>query len=181
MNWNQLIHIERVKENSEQFGNKVINIADWLGVNPDWLMQVMYSESGLNHRRQNTAFPFKDGYATGLIQFIPSTAKHLGTTTQALLGMSNVEQLDYVYKYFKPYAGKIKSFIDLYFVTFLPIAVGKPSNWVFQTKNLSKEAIAKANPYFDLNKDEQLTVAEVEAAMLKKVPKKYQEQFKKKI
>ena len=40
--------------------------------------------------------------ATGLIQFLPSTARGLGTTTDALAGMSSVEQLNYVEKYFDP-------------------------------------------------------------------------------
>lgn len=38
--------------------------------------------------------------ATGLIQFMPSTAKQLGTTTDKLAAMTEVDQLDYVAKYF---------------------------------------------------------------------------------
>src|SRR5215203_1006885 len=47
--------------------------------------------------------------ATGLIQFMPSTAKALGTTVAKLAAMSPVEQLNYVWKYFKGYKGKLKT------------------------------------------------------------------------
>lgn len=41
--------------------------------------------------------------AIGLIQFMPSTAKGLGTSTSALKQMTAVDQLAYVEKYFAPY------------------------------------------------------------------------------
>src|SRR4051812_1834879 len=37
--------------------------------------------------------------ATGLIQFMPSTARSLGTSTDAMAKMTDVAQLDYVAKY----------------------------------------------------------------------------------
>jgi hypothetical protein len=41
-------------------------------------------------------------FATGLIQFMPkTTAPNLGTSREKLLAMSDVEQLDYVDKYFR--------------------------------------------------------------------------------
>jgi len=171
-----LLYENNVKENKDQFIAKVKHICLLLGIEPNWLMQVMMNESGLNHRAVN-----KNGGATGLIQFMPATANVLGTTTQNLLGMTNVEQLDYVYKYIKPFASKISSYVDLYFTIFFPIAVGKPKDWVFETKNLKASTIAKANPIFDINKDQKLTVSEVETAMLNKVPAAYREQFKKKV
>jgi hypothetical protein len=176
-----LIFIDKVKTNKAEFEAKVIDIAAKLDINPNWLMLVMNSESGINEKARNTKYPVQGGYATGLIQFIPSTAKGLGTTTDALYNMSNVEQLDYVYKYFKPYRDKIESFVDLYMVTFFPIAVGKPSNWVLQAKNISAGAIARSNPIFDLDKNGTITVAEVEAAFLKRVPANLVEELKKKV
>ena len=64
-----------------------------LQIRPNWLMFVMYFESRLNHRAVN-----RISGATGLIQFMPSTARGLGTTTDALFNMSNVDQLYYVKK-----------------------------------------------------------------------------------
>jgi hypothetical protein len=165
-----LVFIDKVNENRTAFANKVVSIANDLDIDPNWLMLVMNSESGLNHKARNTSFPVQGGYATGLIQFVPDTAKGLGTSTEALYNMSNLEQLDWVKKYFYPYRDKIQSFSDLYMVTFFPAAVGKPANWILQAKNLSALAVARWNPIFDLNKDGKITVAEAEEAFLKRVP-----------
>ncbi len=156
-----------------EFRNKVIEVSQKLNVNPNWLMAIMKFESGLNPRAVNP-----NGGATGLIQFMPKTAKALGTTTEELKRMSAVEQLDYVYKYYRPYKHKIKSFVDMYLVTFMPISVGKPADWIFQTKRLTAEMIAKVNPIFDINRDGVLTVAEVEEILLKKLPSEWKSYFK---
>ena len=95
MNYQNLIFINKVKSNIAAFGNKVILIAQMLGINPNWIMFVMNNESGLNHTIKNP-----NGSATGLIQFTEATAKNLSITTAELKAMSNVQQLDYVYKYF---------------------------------------------------------------------------------
>ena len=184
-----MIYENLIKTNKDQFLAKVRNICQLLNINPDWLMAVMYKESAGTFRPdiQNTKFPFKNkdgsiiGYATGLIQFTPGTAAFLGTTTQALKSMSNVQQLDYVYKYFKGWTGKIKSYSDLYLVTFLPIAVGKPDDWILQTKTLRPDIIAKYNPGIDLNKDGKITVAEFREYSMRNLTTAVQEILKKKM
>jgi hypothetical protein len=170
-----MLYEETVKTNKEAFIAKVITISQKLGIEPEWLMQVFVNESGVNHQAVNAV-----SGATGLIQFMPDTAVNLGTTVAALKAMSNVGQLDYVYKYLLPWAGKMESYIDLYFSVFFPLAIGKPDDWVFQTSKLSAAKIASQNPAFDLNKDGKLTVAEVREAMLKKVPSAWREFFSKK-
>jgi hypothetical protein len=64
--------------------------------------------------------------ATGLIQFMPRTAKSLQTSTAALARMSAVRQLDYVEAYFTPFAGRLKDLSDVYMAILWPAAVGKP-------------------------------------------------------
>lgn len=144
-----------VKTNKSQFTEKVRSISEKLFIDPNWLMAVMYKESGLNHRAVNSK-----GGATGLIQFMPSTANSLGTTTAMLLNMSNVEQLDYVYKYFKPYAGRILSYPDMYLITFFPAALSKPIDYIFQTNKLPASVVARFNPAIDLNKNGEITMNE---------------------
>ena len=66
--------------------------------------------------------------ATGLIQFIPSTACGLGTTTKKLYDMSTTEQMNYVKKYFESQikAGyEIDSYFDAYAITFYPMILKK--------------------------------------------------------
>jgi len=160
-----LLYIDKIQQDDRQaFINKMSDISTKLKVNPNWLMVVMNSESNLNPKAYNSM-----GGATGLIQFMPSTAISLGTTTTALRNMKASEQLDYVYKYFKPYAGKFKGAYDVYLVTFFPLAVGKPDNWVFETSHLKRTTIARQNPAIDLNKDSQITIAEFKKWFAKRI------------
>ena len=170
-----MLYEEKVTSNKDVFIAKLITIAQKLNIEPEWLMQVFVNESGVNHQAVNSV-----SGATGLIQFMPDTAKALGTSVEALKTMTNVQQLDWVYKYLAPYAGKMQSYTDVYFTVFFPLAVGKPDDFVFQTTKLSASKIATQNPVFDLNKDGQLTVAEVREAMLRKVPAAWRDFFDKK-
>jgi len=154
-----------VKSNKAAFLAKVTEIAARLGISPDWLMIVMKMESSMDHTAVNP-----QGGATGLIQFMPATAVGLGTSTGALRNMTNVEQLDYVYKYFKPYTGRLLSVTDLYTVTFFPVALGKPDNYVLQTSTLHADTIARQNPVFDLNKNKEITVGEFKQSVINRLP-----------
>ena len=134
------IFTDAVKSNKEAFIKEVEAVSSRLDIDPNWLMAVMWKESRLNAQAVN-----KTGGATGLIQFMPNTAKGLGTSTNDLYNMSNINQLKYVEKYFKPYKDKINSYMDLYLVTFFPIALSKTNDWFFQTSTLTKEKIGIQN------------------------------------
>lgn len=162
-----MIYDNYIRTNKNEFVAKLQLISQKLSIHPEWLMIVMWAESRLNEKAVN---PISG--ATGLIQFMPKTAQGLGTTTANLYLMSNVEQLDYVYQYFKPYAGKLKSVYDLYLVTFFPVALGKPDDFVMQTSTLSAKVIAKQNPGVDINKDLQITVGEFKQYVDRYVKKK---------
>lgn len=149
------------------FTDKVHTISGKLGINPNWLMQVMYSESRLKPTAYNPSG------ASGLIQFMPSTAAALGTSTSAIRNMSAVDQLDYVYAYFRPYAGKMKSYYDLYLATFFPGGIGKPDSWIFHSSRLSAATIAMQNPAININKDGQITIAEFKQYLKNTVPAQY--------
>jgi hypothetical protein len=170
-----LVLSNRISSNPLPFSEKVRYISDLLGIDPNWLMWVMNFESSLNPRAINQTTG-----ATGLIQFMPSTARNLGTTTADLLQMSNVEQLDYVYAYLKPFAGHLNSMIDVYFAVFFPVAMNKPNDYILQTSSLSASKIASQNQGFDLNHDGQLTRSEIEAKVSVGVPSEYQAIMKKK-
>jgi hypothetical protein len=163
-----LIYSTRILFNRIAFCDKVRFISEKLGIEPNWLMAVMYLESSLNHRAVNIY-----SNATGLIQFMPATARQLGTTTDQLLQMSNVEQLDFVLKYLYPYKDKIKSFCDLYLTIFFPLAIGKGADFVLKTKKLPATLIAKQNRGYDLNGNFEITVSEVEKAILKRINPDY--------
>jgi len=163
-----MILTDKIQENKAAFIAKVIEVSNYLGIKADWLMFVMYNESGLNHRAVNP-----NGGATGLIQFMPATAAHLGTSTAALRSMSNVQQLEYVKKYFERKRGQFSSVYDLYLYTFFPIAVGKPDNWVLQTSSLPASLVARSNKPTDLNNDNQITVGEFKKYVRLKIERKF--------
>lgn len=169
----KLLYIEKVQQNRDAFEAKVIEICKKLGFNPNWLMFCMNLETAgtMSHTIINSIG------ATGLIQFLPSTARDLGTTTAKLRTMSNVEQLDYVYKYFTKYgyAQKIYSFDDVYLAIFYPAAMGKPDTYV-----ITSDTVARQNPMFDLNSDLDITKLEIKTKLLSRIPAAYKDEFLKK-
>lgn len=157
---------EYIKENRAEFTEKVNSICAELRIEANWLMFVMWFESRLNPQAVN---PISG--ATGLIQFMPSTARSLGTTTDVLKHMSNVQQLDYVLAYLRPYKGRMKRWIDVYLAVFYPRAMGKPDFVI------TPDIIAKQNKIFDLNKDLDISVKEIETALRKQIPEKYRKDY----
>lgn len=152
-----LLYESFIPSNRAAFVEKVKYIAGLLKCDPNDLMIVMYAESRLKPNNPNPI-----SRANGLIQFMPKTAVWLGTTVEAIAKMSNLEQLDYVYKYFKMLGGvgKIKNVYDLYMLTFFPAALGKPDDWVLQSGDLTAYKVATQNKIIDINKDFKITVAE---------------------
>lgn len=134
---------------SDKFYAKVVNISNKLKCDPNALMAVMKSESSLDSKAVNSS-----SGATGLIQFMPSTARSLGTSTSELKQMTPEEQLNYVEKYLmkcKRVAGiGDNTPIDggtLYSLVFLPGYAGK--NVLTRSGNAAYEA----NKGLDLNND----------------------------
>ena len=69
-------------------------------------MTIMLFESAgtLNPKIQGPNVPGQ-GRGRGLIQFMPATARGLGTSDVELASMTDIEQLDYVEKYFAQFQG----------------------------------------------------------------------------
>lgn len=117
-----------VKEDTAFIGG-VKALAEKYGTTTAELMSLMHFESAgsFDPAKRNSIG------ATGLIQFIPSTAKGLGTSTDALAGMSRMEQLDWVDRYLaQTPVRKVEKPTgeDLYMSVLWPKAVGKPSDYV---------------------------------------------------
>ncbi|MFT0547499.1 baseplate hub protein [Allopusillimonas ginsengisoli] len=115
---------------SPEFRAKVREIGDRQSLDPNWYMAVMAFETG-GAFKAYTKNPYSG--ATGLIQFMPSTANGMGTSTAALANMTEVEQLDWVEKYFQPYVGRIRNLADMYMAVLWPKGVGKSDDWVLWT------------------------------------------------
>lgn len=145
-----LLYIEKLPPSvHEAFGKKVKDIATFLGIHPDWLMQVMWAESKLKPDAANHQGKDKHLVAAGLLQFTNASGiLKLGKVPSLahILTMPFLSQLDLVKLYFMPYKGKMKSYYDVYAATFFPAMIGKHDDWVLQTKTLSADTIAKQNP-----------------------------------
>ncbi len=138
------------------FSQKVTAIATWLGIDPNWLMQVMYAESRLNAKAQN----IKNNrlIAAGILQW--TKASGFPGAPQSVLKYNHLQQLDEVKKYFTPYRGKMHSYFDVYLVTFFPAAVGQGDHFIFATSQLPASLIASQNPAIDTVKDGKITMSE---------------------
>ena len=163
------------------FIEKVKQVSMRLGINPNWLMAIIYWESA---RTFSASITNSLGY-TGLIQFGTAAAKDMGTTTAQLRAMTAVQQLDYVEKYYKIWYKRLKitapnSYVDTYLITLFPVAVNKGLNFIIAAGSISAYKFAINNPAFDINKDKQVTVQEVQTVMLRQLPSEWAKEFLKK-
>ena len=147
---------------SQSFRDKVRAISSRLMCDPSDLMSCMAWESGrtFSPSVKNMA----GSGATGLIQFMPATAKGLGTTVEKLAAMSAEAQLDWVEKYFQPYKGKLGSLADLYMAILWPAAVGKPMEHILWSQK-DRPTTYRQNAGLDANKDGIITKAECSAKL----------------
>lgn len=152
------------KELGPEFLSRTKQIAQKLNCDYRDLLAVMNSESGMNSKAVN-----RTTGATGLIQFMPSTAEGLGTSVEALKNMSPIEQLEFVEKYLsrmKKAAGFAPndklSGADLYALIFLP---GRAKYEVLTNQN---EKYYRPNRGLDLNKDGKITKTELGNHLTKK-------------
>lgn len=145
---------------SAEFRDEIFRIcADfaWSDAHAEYLMACIAFETGetFNPSVRNAA----GSGATGLIQFMPTTARGLGTTVEALASMSAVSQLAYVQRYFLPYYLKINSLSDMYMAILLPKYVGKSDASVL----FSGGVAYRQNAGLDSDKDGMVTKREAAA------------------
>jgi hypothetical protein len=153
---------------------KLAQVVQRLGLDPVFIqdfMACMAWETG-EQFSPSTSSPVSS--ATGLIQFMKATAIGLGTTTDQLSKMSVVEQLEYVYKYFKPYAKRIKETGDVYMVILWPAGVGQPDSYVLWKQG---DPAFAPNGGLDVNKDGIITRQECLHKVNNKMARGAQPQF----
>lgn len=146
----------RARDDAEPgFARELAAMAQSLGLDPNGIAAVMSLESGFKPSARNPT-----GGATGLIQFMPATAAHLGTSTPSLARMTAIEQLAFVKKFFSPFAKSIRPGVpgDYYMTTFMPAFVGAPETTVLSTKG---HPIYDQNRGLDGDNDGTLTVGDV--------------------
>lgn len=147
---------------AEAFRTKLLSVSRELSIDPNYIMACIALETGKTFR---TDIKNPGSSATGLIQFMKSTAEELGTTTAQLRKMDHVEQMDYVEKYFKMQANNVGvstdqwTLEDVYYSIFSPktIKLG-PNDIVYQK---SDGDLYSKNLYHDRNSDGKITKNEI--------------------
>jgi len=149
------------------FIRAVNNMAERLGtVSSDDIFKIIAFETA-GSWSPSERNPTPGSTATGLIQFLSSTAKGLGTTVEDLAMMSREEQMVYVEKYLAPYAGRINNLGDLYMAIHWPAGIGKSDDYVMYRRGTEAEPNDNYdwNISLDLNEDGVVTRGEAVAAV----------------
>lgn len=150
---------------SDAFRRRIWWTCQQIAIDPDWLMSCIAFETGetFSPSVKNAA----GSSATGLIQFMPATALALGTSVEALAALSAEDQIVWVYRYFRPYAGRLHSLADTYMAILLPSAIGKPDD----APLFSGGVAYRQNSGLDTNRDGKVTKIEAAAKVLQKLAK----------
>jgi hypothetical protein len=154
-----MLAVRGIERTTPGFRAELVRMARRLGLQPDPIAAVMALESGLNAQAVNPT-----SGATGLIQFMPSTAKKLGTTVEALRRMNATAQLAFVERFFlavpRLKAGSAQG--DYYLAVFMPAFVGLPGEVPIAVRGTP---VYDQNAGLDGNKDGVLTVGDVRARL----------------
>lgn len=146
---------------SQEARARLLAIAQGGGFDPSWLSAAIQFES-----RWNPAAVNPGSGATGLIQFMPSTARKLGATVEQLATMSAEEQLNFVAAYFASFAHRLPTVEDCYMAILWPAAVGLPNDAPLFSKDDANAKAYFANKGLDLNQDGTVTKAEASARVV---------------
>lgn len=165
------------------FYKKLLQVSNEVQMKPEDLLNVMAVESGIDPTAHN-----KNGDASGLIQFMPSTLKSMGFKGSHVdfRNLSSVEQLDWVKKYITNNmalnGGPFTSAAQYYVANFLPVALKLPGikrgdpNTVIVAKNPEHAHLPgistkletiyyDANTALDANKDGAITFGDIQAVL----------------
>jgi hypothetical protein len=81
--------------------------------------------------------------------------------------MTPEDQLNFVYKYFRPYKGRVHTLEDTYMAILLPSKVGQPNDSVLFAGGVAY----RQNSGLDVNSDGKVTKAEASAKVREKLVK----------
>ncbi len=156
---------------SSTFRARIWWMACMFRMDPNWIMACIAWESGesFSPSKKNMA----GSGAVGLIQFMPDTAKELGTTTAKLAAMTAEDQINWVYRYFKLMIerhGPLTTIEDTYMAILWPAAIGKPVASALWDK-ATRPTTYRQNAGLDSNKDGTITKFEAASHVRDKLTK----------
>jgi subtilisin family serine protease len=149
---------------ADSFFAAMRTVATTLQTQPQFLLAVMNSESGIRASAHNP-----NGHASGLIQFMPDTLRRLGWTQghEAFRRLTATEQMPFVLQYYLPFVRQgLNSTARLYQATFLPATLSRGSepDTVIVDVNNNDNAFAYApNRGLDRRSDGRILVGDLTA------------------
>lgn len=158
-----MLNVPGLVKTSASFVNALLSMSSRNGWDPSGIAAVIASESNFNPAAKNPG-----SSASGLIQFIDSTARSLGTTTAALRNMGAVEQLQYVERFFQRNMPKLPANIADYKLVVLGRGdlVGAPDDSVVYSGSDPKQAAAySANRTLDREGKGYISVGDIRSLM----------------
>lgn len=148
--YNNFVKMRYPGNYSEEVYQAAKKVSDYFGWPVNWQLFILSKESNFIPSIENPG-----SGASGLWQFMPSTALALGTTVEAVRQMTPDQQADLAIKYLKQFnTDKVESAADAYALIFYPAMVGKGPEY----KITGQAAIQ--NPLFDLDGNQEITKAE---------------------
>lgn len=151
--YNRIAGVANNPNVTPEFIKEVEAMAGRLGTRPEFIMATMSFETGGTF---SPSVKNPTSSATGLIQFLDSTARGLGTSTGELSRMSSVEQLKYVEKYFQPFTGRLGTLEAVY----TSVLSGSPKPDPNTTLFSAGSNAYNSNRGLDLNGDGRITAGE---------------------
>lgn len=144
------------------FSDKLADVAKNINCDPEDLLTVLYSESSLDPDAKNPSG------AIGIMQFMPSTLKELGYTTEDIENMSAIEQLDVVQQYFEKnnyyHKGEKLTAAQLYAMVLAP---GRADGEVLYTQGKDGQAYAQ-NEGLDIDDNGTIAMTDLDKRMQNK-------------
>ncbi|HEY0952714.1 peptidoglycan-binding domain-containing protein, partial [Nocardioides sp.] len=159
--YNQISGVRGNANVTPEFLRAVEGVAQRVGAQPEHLMAAMSFETGGTFAA-DVRNPHSS--ATGLIQFMDSTARGMGTTTADLARMTPTEQLTYVERYFEPYRGRLGDLESVY----TTILSGHPHGAGETLFSEGTRAYA-ANAPLDFDHDGRITTDEATSAVRRRL------------
>lgn len=156
-----LYPVRGLSQTTPEFRARLVEVASELTVDPTDLAAIMAFESGFSPRARN-----KLSNATGLIQWLPSTAATLyRLTVDQIAAMSAVEQLDLVKRYFAGVVGRGYDAHQLYMLVWNGSPAPRDKVLGVADAPGHQGAVYRQNSGLDQNKDGRITAEEASATV----------------
>lgn len=163
--YNRIQGVQGNRHVTAEFIRGVEAMAQRIGARPEHVLAVMSFETGgsFSPGVRNGA----GSGATGLIQFMPTTARELGTSTEALARMTSVQQLEYVERYFAQRSdpGDLRTLEGVYTTVLYGSPRPEPGSTLFSQGT----AAYRMNAPLDLNRDGRITAGEATSFVRNKI------------